>query len=61
MTSATQHAIDNLSASIGMLRDQVVSLRAAQEADVRVMALLHDRIMRLENIVTRYLDKESRA
>ena len=60
MTSATQLAIDNLSASIGMLRDQVVSIRAAQEADVRVMALLHDRIMRLENIVTRYLDKESR-
>ena len=57
MTTATQLAIDD----IGMLRDQVVSLRAAQEADVRVMALLHDRIMRLENVVTRYVEKESRA
>ena len=61
MTSSTQLAIDNLNASIGMLRDQVVSLRAAQEADVRVMALLHDRIMRLENIIARYVEKESRA
>lgn len=61
MTSSTQLAIDNLNASIGILRDHVVSLRAAQENDVRVMALLHDRIMRLENIIARYVEKESRA
>jgi hypothetical protein len=59
--SPTIAVLDELHATIGILRSEVASARAQMELDARCVSLLHDRLLRLENMMVRYLDKESRA
>lgn len=60
MTTPTQRAIDEIHATLKCLRDEITSIRAAQESDLQVLARFNDRLLRMENISVKLLG-ESRA